>query len=118
MNLPILKNIFYLHVDVLRELRLRNIHLQGKGAWKDVALEMGKVLTLNLIQLSYLHQDDVGLGDDDCLTPIALAFMQRFAGQNIGIVENSKFVMAGHRPNYMPTEAFKQLCAITEPWVP
>lgn len=52
-----LKTIAQCHNEVLRELRIRNMHLHGEETWKKVAMEIGRILQLDFVSVSSLSQE-------------------------------------------------------------
>lgn len=111
-DLETIKAICDCHGEVLRELRLRNIHLEGPKSWDEAAIDLGKCLKLHLVALSSMS-DTVNI-EDPYLAPervdiTARRLMQRIANSDLGMAGDEGFVVGWHKKNYRQMSGFIQI---------
>ena len=109
---PLLKDFSTSHVDTLREVRFRTVNLRSGEAWEVAATELGKVLKLDLVALSFVSSRFGSMyrhvGEERTVV-IAQRFMQRIPKHQLGMVGELGFVVAWHKQDYTPTLGFDMI---------
>ncbi|KAG6986641.1 hypothetical protein G7Y79_00075g099130 [Physcia stellaris] len=101
-----LKAIAQCHNEVLRELRIRNMHLHGEETWKGVAIKIGRILHLDFVSVSSLSQEAELFAarerpsQSDRYLGIARFFLSWIPGKQIRKLGNHNFAMAFHKDNH------------------
>ena len=121
LNFSILRAISNSHADSLREMRLRKIYLRGDEHWETVAVDLGKILSLDLVALSLLiddpdieflnETDNIHYLDQRRTYQTARGFMQGVSSSHLemfGDMDGSTVARQKHKNTH--TSDFEDIC--------